>query len=204
MDTGIKTPSRRDKTAWTRTDPLYAKYPPEYYGYALQWCHYTKWTIEEAANLLTGCIPHRKMFLPGDEHARLDEEILATENRIRGALGAELTTIQGKKYFERTYINSIELVDWARQCNIVIPDELLMALRETQMQRSDRGYSTPCLEAIEWVIQSFWVGTDLRHPPSPGKIIQSLLQKFPNLTAEECEMVERVTRHPVATTDEAD
>lgn len=201
MDTGVKTRTRRDKPD---RSAQFGKFPEAYYRYARTWCHYTRWTIEEAANLLTGCLPHRPMLLPGKEHARLDQEVLEIENRIRAVLGNGLEVIQSRKYFGKTFVSSIELLNWARQQGIVIPGKLVQAADETQSLREKSGYSTPCLEAAEWVIRNWWVLADLREPPTSGEIIQALLQQFPELSGQECEMIEKITRHPVARPDELD
>lgn len=182
-------------------NPLFTRLPSQYYGYALQWCAYPRWTIEEAANLLTGCVPHREMFLKGEEHRALDEQVLANENRIRAALGKTLRVVESKKYFAKTYIDASNILDWARSESIVIPNELLKAHRETHLHREMHGYKTPCMIAIDWTVENFWQNADLRDPPKPGEIVHALLQAFPELTPEECELVERVSRHPAAKVD---
>lgn len=201
MDTCVNTRTRRNKPDRSADS---GKFPEAYYRYACIWCHYTRWTIEEAANLLTGCLPHRPMLLPGNEHARLDQEVLEIENRIRAGLGHGLEVIHSGKYFGKTFVSSTELLDWARQQGIDIPAKLIQAADEAQSFREKSGYSTPCLEAAEWVIRNWWMNADLREPPTSGEIIHALLQQFPELSGQECEMVEKITRHPVARPDELD
>lgn len=179
-------------------NPLFEKLPEQYYGYALQWCVYPRWTLEEAANLLTGCVPHREMFLRGEAHRKLDEEVLANENRIRAALGKALRVVESKKYFSKTYIDSSSILAWAKAESIPVPPPLARAFRETARHRERHGYRTPCMSAVEWVVERFWEPADLRDPPTPGEIVQALLQEFPDLDAEDCEAVEHVARHPAA------
>lgn len=182
-------------------NPLFDKLPDQYYGYALQWCAYPRWTIEEAANLLTGCVPHRQMFLRGENHKILDAEVLATENKIRVALGRDLTVVESKKYFDKTYIDASNVIDWAVSTAITVPEALLKAQRESRSHRQQHGYLTPCMAAANWVVDTFWKPADLREPPTEGEIINALLQQFPNLAPDECQMVEYITRHPAARPD---
>lgn len=196
MDTKTKSIQGDDRAP--HRNPLFQKLPDQYYSYALQWCNYPRWTIEETANLLTGCVPHRQMFLRGEDHKRLDAEVLENENKIRAALGKELRIVESKKYFEKTYIDASNIIDWARSQSITVPGPLLHAFKETHALLASRGYHTPCMLAIEWVVGKFWEDADLRDPPSRGEIIKALLQQFPELSPTECEMVERVTRHPAA------
>ncbi|HKI73974.1 MAG TPA: hypothetical protein VJ998_05000 [Pseudomonadales bacterium] len=198
MSTDTKTRARESANNNPSRNPLFDQLPDQYYGYALQWCAYPRWTIEETANLLTGCVPHREMFLKGEQHRRLDEEVLANENRIRAALGKQLKIVESKKYFAKTYIDASNIIEWARSEAITIPNELMRAHRETHQHWEMHGYRTPCMEAIDWAVKTFWENADLRDPPNPGEIVHALLQTFPELSPEECELVERVTRHPAA------
>jgi len=177
---------------------LFRKLPAAYYSYALQWCVYPKWTIEETANLLTGCVPHRPMFLKGDEHRALDEEVLDNENKIRLALGKELKTTKSKKYFASTYIKANNILVWACDVGIEVPVQLMNASRELKQETDSTTYSTPMLEAVKWVVATYWQHGDLREPPTQGEIIQAILRQFPELTGTESEMVEQVCRHPYA------
>ena len=63
-------------------------------------------------------------------------------------------------------------------------------------------YTTPCLEAVRWVVENFWEHANLREPPTSGAIIQALLQQFPELSGAECDLIEKVTRHPVTRMDD--
>lgn len=182
-------------------NPLFEKLPDQYYGYALQWCAYPRWTLEEAANLLTGCVPHRPMFLRGDTHRALDADVLANENKIRAALGKDLTIVESKKYFDKTYIDSSNVIAWAISAAITVPGALLQAQRESLVHRKKHGYLTPCMAAANWVVRNFWEQADLREPPTAGEIINALLQQFPDLSPDECQMVEYITRHPAARPD---
>lgn len=201
MNTGVQTSTRQSRSD---NHAIFGKFPSVYYGYALKWCHYTKWTIEEAANLLAGCVPHRPMLLPGNEHASLDQEVLEIENKIRAAAGVELEVIERRRYFGNTFIKRTDLLDWAARQDMVIPAELDKASAEARSRQGETGYSTPCLDAARWVVRTWWLNADLRDPPTSGQIIQALLQQFPRLTGEECEMIEKITRHPVAKPDELD
>jgi len=62
-------------------------------------------------------------------------------------------------------------------------------------------YTTPCLEAAKWVVENFWEHANLREPPTAGAIIQALLQQFPELNGAECDMVEKLARHPLTRVD---
>ncbi|MBD3649037.1 MAG: hypothetical protein HUJ31_16650 [Pseudomonadales bacterium] len=204
MDTRIRTRARKERAARPEDNPIFRKLPSQYYGYALQWCNYGRWTVEEASNLLAGCVPHRPMLLRGEEHAQLDQEVLDIENRIRGALGKELTVAESKTYFDKTWIGRSELLYWAKKNISDFPADLARAQKELERQYEETGYTTPCIEAIKWVVDNYWSVADLREPPTPGEIIHALLQQFPELTGAECEMIERVTRHPLAQTSAAD
>lgn len=200
-DDDTKQKTRKGKSRKLDSRLLFHRYPREYYHYALEWCSYPHWTIEEAANLLTGCVPHREMFLRGKEHAELDDLILETENKIRAALNRELTVVKSRKYFGKTYLISAEVFDWAKRSAIIIPKDLLRAEQETRHRYQSDTYTTPCLEAANWVVENFWVNANLREPPTSGAIIQALLQEFPELTGAECDLVERITRHPLTRPD---
>lgn len=198
MSADSKTRARDARDISPGKNPLFGKLPDQYYGYAMQWSFYPRWSIEEAANLLTGCVPHREMFLRGKEHEQLDAEVLTNENRIRTALGKALTPVVNKKYFSRTYVESNELIEWAMAQDMDFPAELFNAYREAHRQREIHGYRTPAMEAVDWVVEHFWQRADMREPPNAGEIVQALLQAFPDLEPEECEMVEHITRHPAA------
>lgn len=184
-----------------QTHSEFYKYPKEYYRYALKWCSYAHWTIEETANLLTGCVPHREMFLRGKKHAFLDEEVLATENKIRSAINAGLRVVKSRKHFGRTYLEREEVFDWVAREKILIPNDLKRAEREIRLKVDSGVYTTPCLDAVKWVVENFWEGADLREPPTAGAIIQALLQEFPDLSGTECDMVEQISRHPFSRPD---
>jgi len=177
---------------------LFYKFPEEYYQYALQWCSYPHWTVEEAANLLTGCVPHRDMLLRGKDMAALDAEVLINENLIRAALHTELEVVKSQKHFGKTYLLSEQVLDWAKNTEHPIPTDLLKAEEVVTHRYHSEQYSTPCIEAAHWVVDNFWEHANLREPPSTGAIIQALLQQFPELSGVECDMVERITRHPMA------
>jgi len=180
------------------SNPLFLKHPPQFYGYALQWVMYPKWTIEEAANLLCACVPHRKMLQPGSKNEQLDTEILGIENKIRRALGKDLEIIKSKKYFSTLYVDHQNLISWAKKTHIVIPNELMKAKIASEQHTQIYGYTTPCLEAMNWIIENYWQHADLREPPSAEDIVQALLGEFPNLSGEECDKIEYISRHPYA------
>jgi hypothetical protein len=196
----------QDNTQESKTGPiaprlLFLKFPDEYYHYALEWCSYPHWTIEETANLLTGCVPHRAMFLKGKEHAALDDEVLATENLIRAALHKDLLVIKSRKYFGKTYLLSEQIFEWAARNGIVIPKDLAKAEQMIRHRYQRDHYTTPSLEAAKWVVENFWEHANLREPPTAGAIIQALLQQFPELSGAECDMVEKMARHPLTRLD---
>lgn len=204
MNTRVRTRTRKNRESRPEDNPLFRKLPTQYYGYALQWCNYGRWTVEEASNLLAGCVPHRPMLLRGEEHARLDQEVLDIENRIRAALGGELKAVDNRKYFDKTWIERPDLLNWAKRNLPDFPPDLARAQKEIKRQYDESGYTTPCLEAIEWVVDNYWSAADLRDPPTPGEVIHALLQQFPDLSGAECEMIEKVTRHPLAQPSAAD
>jgi hypothetical protein len=189
------------KTRLIEPNLLFFKFPNEYYQYALEWCSYPHWTIEETANLLTGCVPHRAMFLKGKEHAVLDDEVLTTENLIRAALHDELVVVKSRKYFGKTYLLSEQIFEWATRNGIVIPKDLAKAEQMIRHRYQGDHYTTPCLEAANWVVENFWEHANLREPPTAGAIIQALLQQFPELSGAECDMVEKIARHPLTRLD---
>lgn len=189
----------QQRTRNIKKHALFLKKPEEYYEYALQWCAYEHWTVEEAANLFTGCVPHRPMFLRGEEHVALDAEVLENENLIRAVLYKDIEVVKSRKYFEKTYILSEQVMDWAKeQPEFDLPDELVKADLVVRHRYQSEKYTTPCLEAAKWVVENFWERANLREPPTSGAIIQALLHKYPELTGAECDMVEMVTRHPLA------
>lgn len=180
---------------------LFLKFPQEYYQYAVQWCSYPHWTIEESANLLTGCVPHREMLLRGKDMAAVDSEVLVTENLLRAALHSDLEVVKSQKYFGKTYLLSEQVMDWAKTHGLEIPEDLLKAEAVVTHRYQAESYTTPCIQAITWVVENFWEHANLREPPTSGSIIQALLQQFPELSGAECDMVERVARHPLARPD---
>ena len=180
---------------------LFYQYPDEYYQYALEWCSYPHWTVEETANLLTGCVPHREMFLKGKQHRQLDEDVLEMENRVRAALHKDLEVVKSQKYFGKIYILSEQVFGWAHSEGIVIPKDLSKAEELIRHRYKGDHYTTPCLEAARWVVENFWEHANLREPPTSGAIIQALLQQFPELSGAECDLVEKITRHPLTRPD---
>ncbi len=196
--------AKEDDTEVTRkldSNATFFRFPEAYYRFALEWCSYPHWTVEEAANLLSGCVPHREMFLKGERHRKLDDEILAMENRIRSVLNQQLDVVKSKKYFGKTYILSAQVFDWAKRAGIDIPRDLLRAEQEIKLNYMSDGYTTPYLEAARWVVEEFWEKANLREPPSSGKIIQALLNRYPDLSGAECDMIEKMTRHPLTVPD---
>lgn len=198
MSADTKTRQRDPDNVKPHKDPLFERLPPEYYSYALQWFAYPRWTIEETANLLTGCVPHREMFLRGDNHRALDDDVLQNENRVRAALGNALRLVENKKYFARTFIDAANIVDWAIGEGIDVPEALIQAQKEFRQHREMHGYTTPCMQALDWVVERYWKDADLRDPASPGEIINALLQQFPDLSPRECEMIEHIARYPAS------
>jgi hypothetical protein len=185
----------------SKGNELFLKHPDEYYQYALEWCSYPHWTIEETANLLTGCVPHREMFIRGKVHTLLDDEVLVTENKIRAALHDELKVVKSQKYFEKTYLLSEQIFDWALRHHILVPKNLAKAEQVIRHRYKAEHYTTPCLDAVQWTVENFWEHANLREPPTSGAIIQALLQQFPELSGAECDLVERITRHPLTRLD---
>ena len=197
LDLGDK--STRAGEIDAESNRLFLKLPDAYADYAAQWLMYTTWSIEEAANLLSGCVPHRPMLNSGQHHRVLDDEVLETENKIRRALGKSLQGIKTKKYFSTVSIDSKQLIQWAMDQTINLPEALVLAYHQHQQQAS-HGYTTPALEAIEWVKETYWQDADFRDPPNAGEIIQAILRQFPVLDGQACEMIEYVCRHPLART----
>jgi hypothetical protein len=166
-----------------------------FYQSALKWCLYEDWSIEEAANLFSGCLPKREMLQPGEANAELDSKVLESENNIRRALYKPLKPVNNKRYFTPLTFSRKQLMEWAFAQKLSLPPLLVNAHRaQANSQRS--GYMTPCLEAIQWTCTQFWKEVDFRHPPSQGEIVQALLQRFSDLDYEACIMVEYVCRHP--------
>tara|TARA_R110002110_G_scaffold195957_2_gene405747 strand:+ start:916 stop:1509 length:594 start_codon:yes stop_codon:yes gene_type:complete len=166
----------------------------EYYHQALKWFLYENWSIEEAANLFAGCLPGREMLQPGEINEQLDEKVLEAENRIRRAINNPLKAVSSNKYFAPVEISSVELMAWALAQNVPLPPLLLSAF-EAQQTR-DR-YSTPGVEGVQWVCAEFWENVDYRAPPGQGEIVQALLQRYPELSHDECIMIEHICRHPL-------
>lgn len=198
MSVDTKTREQDGRNITPGKNPLFGKLPEQYYHYALQWSMYPRWTLEESANLLAGCVPHREMLLRGEAHRRLDAEVLEYENKIRGALDKELIRVESRKYFSKIYLERDNLMNWAMSQDFEVPRDLVRAYREAHRQRQIHGYRTPALEAVDWVVRNFWTSADLREPPNQGEIVQALLQAFPALSPQECEMIEHITRHPAA------
>tara|TARA_R110002072_G_scaffold56097_12_gene145614 strand:+ start:4387 stop:4998 length:612 start_codon:yes stop_codon:yes gene_type:complete len=169
-----------------------------FYTTALQWFLYPTWTIDEAANLLSGCLPKREMLQPGKLNEALDQKVIETENLIRRELGKSIDSLSSKKYFAPIQVSRDQLMDWALTQKPPLPKILQSAYEAHREQEKKPRYSTPCLEAIEWTSEQYWHDVDYRDPPTKGEIIQALLQRFPDLDHEECIMVEYVCRHPIA------
>ncbi|MDZ7685922.1 MAG: hypothetical protein U5O39_13700 [Gammaproteobacteria bacterium] len=182
-------------------NPLFRRLPPSTMAMPCSGVAWPRWTVGEAANLLVGCVPMRELFLRGAQHHELDNEVVDMENRIRAALDEGLTRVSTKKYFDETWIASAEILDWAYQEGIEPPKELVSAWQEVSRERATHGYRTRAMLAVAWVVERYWEGADLRDAPTRGEIVTALLQAFPELTVEECEMVEHITRHPAAVSE---
>ncbi len=180
---------------------LFNRLPGQYYHYCLEWFSYPNWSVDETANLLAGCVPHRRMFMKGDDNKQLDQLVLETENKIRAALGADLKVVKTPRYSGKTYIDSANVVEWALSNDIVVPRDLAKAEEEIRRSWQTTAYSTPCMKATEWVVANFWEQANLRMPPRPATIIEALRWQFPELSSDERESVEMVTRHPHARDD---
>ncbi len=180
----------------------------EFYGKALIWCSYDKWiwcsydkwTVEETANLLCGCIPDRKMFGLGERNRRLDEAVVAVENRLLADVSrGELTAVRAKRYFGKTFIKRADVLPWAKREGIDVPAELIQAMSARERRKDPTGrYMTPYLDAIFWIIREFWQGHDLPDAPSPEEVVQAVRAEFRELSEPEARMLDRVTRHPDA------
>ena len=53
------------------------------------------------------------------------------------------------------------------------------------------------VEGVQWVCAEFWENVDYRAPPGQGEIVQALLQRYPELSHDECIMIEHICRHPL-------
>ena len=120
---------------------------------------------------------------------------------ICAALNHELDVVKSQKYFGKTYLLSEQLFEWAKREGILIPKDLLKAENVVRHRYQGDHYTTPCLQAADWVVQNFWEKANLREPPTSGAIIQALLQQFPELSGAECDLVEKITRHPLTRPD---
>ena len=181
------------------TRPLH-RATQEYFGKALIWWSYETWTVEETANLLCGCIPDRRMFGLGERNQEVDRQVVAMENLIRADLGEALQPVTAKRYFGRTFIRSRDVLSWAGRNHVEVPDELLKAFATRHQQTLVQGgaYTTPYLEAIAWIVKTFWQGVDLRDPPEAKAVVAAVRKQFQGLSEPEAQMLDRVTRHPAA------
>lgn len=189
------------ETSKTKTRARGENLPAGYSRAARRFCVYSRWTVEEAANLLCGCLPDRELFLPGPANRTTDDRVVEMENRIRTALDHLITRLASRRYFDKTWVPTADVFEWAEREGIEIPAPLAASRELASAEFERTGYSTPCMAAVSWAVDNFWQDADLRDPPTPGEVITAMLQAFPELTAAECEMVEYVARHPAARPD---
>lgn len=187
-----------DETRVNAPTELLDRVTQEYYGKALIWCSYDKWTVEETANLLCGCIPDRKMFGHGERNRRLDADVVSLSNRLISDIAAgKLEAVAAKRYFGKTFVRSTDVVPWARQSAIEVPDELLHAFASRDRRKdSAERYTTPYLDAVFWIIREFWQGADLGEAPTTEEVVRAVRAQFRDLSEPEARMLDKVTRHP--------
>ena len=165
-----------DETRISAPTEVLDRVTQEYYGKALIWCSYDKWTVEESANQLCGCIPDRKMFGHGERNRRLDEAVVSVENKMLADItNGKLQAVQAKRYFGKTFVQSADVIPWALAADISIPDELLQARAARDRRKDPYGrYTTPYIEALFWIIREFWQGTDVREAPPTETVIEAV------------------------------
>ena len=177
--------------------------PPRYFGYAMQWTAYERWTVIEAANLLAGCLPHRELFQAGTHNQKLDDRVVAIENRINKDLGGGVRVIKAQRYFGKTYIDSRSILDWTTDAALPMPAELKLAF-EKRSPGFHSSYTNPSLKAMNWAVMRFWEQAAEIPAPSAAVIVNATLKRFPNLTLNQARMIEKLIRDPASGTPKPD
>lgn len=181
----------------TAANPDYVHNPSRYLELARAWCMRDAWTVDEAANLLAGTSPSRPYLAGTPVQQRLMFEIRKIKDIIVRCLGQTIKLVGDKKLISgHTQIESAGLVEWAISKGIDVPEDLIRASGLAQKSRKEWQYSTPQLDAIFWVIDTFWEGVDPKKSATQKEVISALEKEFPDLSNDERKRVDQVTRDP--------
>lgn len=93
-------------------------------------------------------------------------------------------------------IKSDGIVEWALGKNIDVPEDLIRASGAAHKRLKVWLYTTPCLEAIHWVVDNYWEAVNPEDVPRQDEMLDLISDQFPKLSNHECLMVDRVTRDP--------
>ena len=162
--------------------PEYLSGHPQYPQYCEEFLSYRDtWSIAEAINLLIGCLPTRPLLMKGQDQINRSANHL--KNRVIACAGESLGIINPDSDFDEWRVLRREILRWAREKQIRIPDELNRAEVEDQplSEFSYKGYTTKSLQILGDVIENFWVNFDEEDRSTHHKqtvIIDWLRSKF--------------------------
>ena len=180
-----------------RQNPDYKKLGPNYKALAVEWCQRDVWTVDECANLFAGTSPHRPSRIAGSEHDELNHEVMKLRNLIANCVGISLPLV-GKKRSNKgaMQFEKGDIITWAESKAIDVPEALVRADNAALNKQKIWRYSTPQLDALQWVVEYYWEGNgDYSTVPRQEEMIEILMEKF-SMSKNEALAIDRITRHP--------
>lgn len=170
--------------------PRYQHRPPNFETLCREWLQREVWTLDEAANLLSGYAPDRPIAFGGTEAMRTSL-VRADPDRlpiIKRAVSA------GNRQFK-----AADVLAWAQRHDIALPAALGGANDLHDATPTRPAYETPLMRIMYEAIDKFWVDYDPNDPdgrfPKQDAIL-AWLSGERGLTDSEARAVDLIVRHP--------
>lgn len=162
--------------------------PPGFDAMCQEWSKREVWTLDEAANLLSGYAPDRPIEFGGTEDVRnslmrADPERLPT---IKRALSA------GNRQFKAS-----DVLAWARRHDIALPAGLGGPTRTMEASPPARpAYETPLMAVMYEAIERFWADYNPNGRFPKRNEILAWLTDERGLSDSEARAIDLIIRHP--------
>ena len=177
--------------------PDYQTLGPNYEALAIEWCQRDIWTVDECANLFAGTSPTRPISMPGAAHDELNRKVMQLRNTIASCVGVSLILVSKKRLNKgANQFEKGDIIAWAESKTIDVPEALVRAANASANKLKIWQYSTPLLEALQWVVEHYWEGNaDYSTVPRQQQMVETLMKRF-DLSKNEAVAIDRITRHP--------
>lgn len=170
---------------------LYPKYCAEYLRQR------DTWTMQEAINILLGCLPSRPLTLEGQ--TAINQQVELLKECIVACEGESLDVLYAEEPFDEWRVGGRHFLWWAKQKRLPIPKELGRFIVEEITPTSKfsyRGYSTRLLQIVGDVIEEYWVEFDVNDRGTYQKqtVIMDWLETKYGISTNEARAVDSIAR----------